>query len=441
MPKHLFTILGATLCLTAASAARADGTITHMGSPLPDVNVQVNDGQRTWTEVTDASGAYTLDTAMLPAGSYTITPEADRLSFKPETIQVTVDQASGVVVDSPDGTLDIATVFKPSLHGFHFENYFESKTWPGLCAGMAYTASDYYQQGLNTPGNIGTPTSGPLYNNIYNRQSNAWFQPSFFSSKNAYWTGTRWGDKPVEETQALTYDEFFQDIQNDLDLGIPVPIFLNLTKTESVDNNHAVLAYDYYYAGDYIYIKIYDSNYPCPYPLVRFPYDPNACDRIAVRARIIDTPYGPGLETRRVWVVDETDPSKDVKVRGREYGFFRYDYYASKSVPSDIWPPCGAPEVTATLAGGHIQVCWQYDCQAADHIRILAHAVTDDFSYYEYDRVEPNMTEQVVPVSGNGCVGIAPAFDGMQFVKAAACNRDDVCGDFSEAAIVDNWSP
>jgi hypothetical protein len=51
------------------------------------------------------------------------------------------------------------------------------------------------------------------------------------------------------------------------------------------------------------------------------------------------------------------------------------------------------------------------------------------------------MTEQVVPVSGNGCVGIAPAFDGMQFVKAAACNRDDVCGDFSEAAIVDNWSP
>ncbi len=441
MPKHLFSILGAALCLAATGAARADGTVIHLGSPLPGVSLEVSDSQQTWTEVTDASGAYTFDTSTLPNGSYTITPAADRRSFSPETIGITIDQGSGVVIDSPDGTLDFVTVFKPSLHGFHFENYFDGKTWPGLCAGMAYSASDYYRQGLNTPGDIETPTSGPLYSYIFNRQSNAWFQPSILSSKNAYWTGIRWGDKPVEETQALTYQEFFQKVQSDLDLGIPVPIFLNLTKTESVDHNHAVLAYDYYYQGDYIYIKIYDSNYPCPYPLRKFPNDPTACDKIAVRAGIISTSYGPGLETRRVWVMDETDPSQDVTVSGPEYGFFRYDYYVPKSVPSDIRPPCGAPEVTAAVLGDQVQVCWQYGCQAADHIKVLSQELIEDFSYLEYDRTPAFITEYTVPVSGDGCVDIARGMDGMQFVKAAACNRDDVCGDYSETAAVCNWSP
>lgn len=202
--------------------------------------------------------------------------------------QITNTKALTNVVKNPK--LDIATIstkkmtnFNPVVHGFKFANTFRgmdaSRRWGGLCAGMTYTALDYYNKRMQIPQQNYRPANRTaLQSYIYKRQARAaqegnwdrwaemYFNPG--GARNSEFFG--WGIEMKNPGDRMN------ELKRSIDAGKPVP--LGLMQNNDADKygyrkmgDHAVLAIGYDFGrykgdkGNYIEdfkIFICDPNHP-----------------------------------------------------------------------------------------------------------------------------------------------------------------------------------
>ncbi len=179
----------------------------------------------------------------------------------------------------------LMTNFVPSLHGFHFFNYFAnvifdnwlgSWTTHGRCGGMAFAALDYYHAGIPIPMHVTSDfpngyapdVNSTLARYIYDRLMDSfnWNNISMFHN----WTWKRdhytcvFGDGVPQ----LTKQEEFPKLRAKLQEG-PQPIGLvgATNITEIGDKNHQVVAvgYEYDEASGKMTVIVYDNNHPDEY--------------------------------------------------------------------------------------------------------------------------------------------------------------------------------
>lgn len=168
------------------------------------------------------------------------------------------------------------TRFNPSVHGFRFRNDFITNfagiNFSGLCGGMAYSALDYFNNGISIPTQTSTPAEGtPLRQYIYNRQQNSTFDNL-----------DKWGELTINPFGQRTAEFFnwglqgsgggrLQELRGEIDAGRPVPLGLYKGGNSGFVTHHQVLAIGYdlgRYTGDLgqnkadLKIFVYDSNFP-----------------------------------------------------------------------------------------------------------------------------------------------------------------------------------
>jgi hypothetical protein len=169
-----------------------------------------------------------------------------------------------------------AAAFRPSAHGFNFNNSFPGYALPftvpglpnlpgvpasyGLCGGMSTAAADFFWASSPIPAATAAPAQGsPLHQFIYQRQMDT-FGGGGYVKKFADWMALP--DGTPLGTRRRTADEFAQ-LRAQLDahklvvlglvyVSLPAPIW----------NNHQVLAYAYQQASSNAFtIRIYDPNF------------------------------------------------------------------------------------------------------------------------------------------------------------------------------------
>lgn len=176
---------------------------------------------------------------------------------------------------------EIATFeFKPSVHGFKFNNTFSGYPLPfsipnlpslsqvgstyGLCGGMSCAMYDFLLAGKPIPTNTTPPApSSPLHHYLYRRQIDTFGAFGEYVAKFAQWMVIP--DDSILGTQKRTYDEF-EEIRVKLDDGNPVLlglVYVRGSDTLAIWDNHQVLAYSYSeISATTIDINICDPNYP-----------------------------------------------------------------------------------------------------------------------------------------------------------------------------------
>jgi hypothetical protein len=168
------------------------------------------------------------------------------------------------------------TRFNPAVHGYSFINTFlnvtgiANITTGGLCAGMVYSAMDYYKAGTEIPRQTYTPISGTtLHSYLYDRNMEAlgshidkWIElhANPFGSRNGEFF--RWGLQGTGGGR-------LQELRAKIDAGEPVPLGLK-SLSGNPGEDHVVLAYGYdmgRYTGDLganqtdLKIFIYEPNF------------------------------------------------------------------------------------------------------------------------------------------------------------------------------------
>ena len=178
------------------------------------------------------------------------------------------------------------TTFDPTVHGFHFVNFFHQSIdvhlpfgigsvnlarFPiGLCGGMSYAAADTYFKHLVTPSaTIEPPRGSTLRNYLIRRQIDSLVQSNLANLRTFFdWMTrplkTRFG---VTGLNVLSNREFHRYIQKSLDRSRPMPIDLvetSITRPNPLDilKNHQVLSIGYFVRDGDIVIAIYDPNFP-----------------------------------------------------------------------------------------------------------------------------------------------------------------------------------
>jgi len=169
--------------------------------------------------------------------------------------------------------------FKPSLHGFKFDNSFDGYPLPfsvrglpsipnvpdsyGLCGGMSSAAYDFILAGRSIPDTPITPEQGsPLQKYLYKRQIDTFGSFGEYIVKFFRWMNLP--DDTIHGTCKLTYDEF-ENIQAKLDdknlvqLGL---VYVKWGASREVWENHQVLSYGYSETlPNILTINIYDPNF------------------------------------------------------------------------------------------------------------------------------------------------------------------------------------
>lgn len=185
------------------------------------------------------------------------------------------------------------TDFLPSIHGFHYDNLFESvpplkligdlrygDASKGLCGGMVYAALDYFMAGLDIPlipkeeisTRFGTPLHGVIFDYLGKRlftsfdvPTGVWnyielMQPKYpdFQSRKP-----GLGLAPRSRAWRMVRQEW-PVIKARLDSGQPCPLGLICVKSTDLSKlgeNHQVMAYGYDLIGDDLTLFIYDPNF------------------------------------------------------------------------------------------------------------------------------------------------------------------------------------
>jgi hypothetical protein len=168
------------------------------------------------------------------------------------------------------------TRFNPAVHGYNFINTFlnvtgiANITTGGLCAGMVYSALDYYKAATEVPRQTYTPISGTtLHSYLYDRNMEAlgshidkWIElhANPFGARNSEFF--KWGLQGTGGGR-------LQELRAKIDAGEPVPLGLK-SLSANPGEDHVVLAYGYdmgRYTGDLganqtdLKIFIYEPNY------------------------------------------------------------------------------------------------------------------------------------------------------------------------------------
>jgi hypothetical protein len=168
------------------------------------------------------------------------------------------------------------TNFDPSRHGFKFINQFLNVTGiadittGGLCAGMVYTALDYYKANRPIPGQTYLPVNGTnLQSNLYSRNMTAlgdhidkWIElhANPFGARNSEFF--KWGLQGTGGGR-------LQELRAKIDAGEPVPLGLK-SLSANAGEDHVVLAIGYdmgRYQGDLganqtdLKIFLYEPNF------------------------------------------------------------------------------------------------------------------------------------------------------------------------------------
>ncbi len=172
------------------------------------------------------------------------------------------------------------TVFKPSVHGFHFHNSFHMLTLPflgdkniGLCGGMVWAALDRYYGHTRKPIPPRTtqpPTGGNIFNELFGRQ---------LDSMRLSVTGSEilnecleWMARPNEGHILHPLHSIGYLVQKDewpavkalLDKGYPASLCLITVRVGNPAKNHQVLAIGYIWdkSKKAVKIEVYDPNFP-----------------------------------------------------------------------------------------------------------------------------------------------------------------------------------
>ncbi len=185
------------------------------------------------------------------------------------------------------------TDFRPSIHGFPFDNCFEAvppltligelkygDASKGMCGGMVYAALDYFNAGLDVPQvraqdmspRYRSPMHGPLFEYIGARLFSSFdlpagvlsyielMQPDF---PDAQVRRGSLGLSPRSRAWRMVRQEW-PKIKRRLDTGEPCPLGLVCVETADINRlgeNHQVLAYGYDLEGDDLTLFIYDPNW------------------------------------------------------------------------------------------------------------------------------------------------------------------------------------
>lgn len=194
-------------------------------------------------------------------------------------------------VDSPAVVVPTASpdirAFRPSKHGFWFENNFYGTSLPinparigerlgapsqyGLCGGMSFAAADFFLASRATPKVDQPPRRhSSLFNFLTKRQIDSLGDRLSLGAKFSRWMLSP--DLGLIGTAAMTLDGL-DAIVDDLRAGQPVVLGLVLRRSAmnrdasgpvgQLWDNHQVLAYDVEPTRPFeVNLKIYDPNYP-----------------------------------------------------------------------------------------------------------------------------------------------------------------------------------
>lgn len=156
------------------------------------------------------------------------------------------------------------TDFVPCLHGYDFVNDFTNHVGPittrGLCGGMAYSALDYFNAGIQIPVTSLPAEGTPLRNFIFARQLDSLVSqgPGFISRLASLWNDDRarflWGVEDQHELGRL---------RRSIDAGRPAPLGV-ISVRPDVFAHHQMVAIGYDVGGrvEDIRIRVYDPNHP-----------------------------------------------------------------------------------------------------------------------------------------------------------------------------------
>lgn len=167
--------------------------------------------------------------------------------------------------------------FRPSLHGWPFENRFRfpphllgaSRPLPdtfGLCGGMCWTALDRFLAGRPIPRTCPAPKAGePLHAELILRQSNALARDVWNRIRDLQRMPARSHAPGVTSADAVMRREW-RRLQDRLDAGEPalLCVVLDAGRYASPTTSHQVLAYGYDHDREsrHVRIRVYDPNHP-----------------------------------------------------------------------------------------------------------------------------------------------------------------------------------
>ncbi|MFI6297958.1 hypothetical protein ACIBEJ_40650 [Nonomuraea sp. NPDC050790] len=183
------------------------------------------------------------------------------------------------------------TAFRPSLHGFHFNN-----SWPdgttlkhldlgvvslpigdatnGLCGGMVYAAMDYFLSNQLAPAQTVAPAGEgvPLFDYFVSRLFDSFDLPdlplSLLKLMNPAYPDTDQGIfEPIglmSGRSAIMVRDSWPRVKDWIDQGFPRPICLVKTKSlnpADLGQNHQVLVWGYHVSGTGVTFALYDPNF------------------------------------------------------------------------------------------------------------------------------------------------------------------------------------
>jgi hypothetical protein len=178
-----------------------------------------------------------------------------------------------------------ATDFRPSQHGFPYDN-----SWPdsplttidlgvaqipigsasnGLCGGMVYAALDYWANSLPIPQDRPNPAAPgtPLYDYLVQRLIDSFDLPNLparlLTIMNPAYPDTGSAGNPLEGRAPIMIKDAWPQIRGWIDGGFPAPICLqNIVSALPTDlgHNHQTAVWGYQMDGNLVTLFTYDPN-------------------------------------------------------------------------------------------------------------------------------------------------------------------------------------
>jgi hypothetical protein len=178
-----------------------------------------------------------------------------------------------------------ATNFRPSQHGFPFDNTWDKAPLTsidlgivqipignaalGLCGGMVYAALDYFAASLPIPQDRPDPPAPgtALYDYLVQRLIDSFDLPNLpvrlMTIMNPAYPDTGSAGNPLEGRAPIIIKDSWPQIRASIDAGRPAPICLeNVESVSPLDlgNNHQTAVWGYQMDGNLVTLFTYDPN-------------------------------------------------------------------------------------------------------------------------------------------------------------------------------------
>lgn len=181
-----------------------------------------------------------------------------------------------------------ATSFRPTQHGFPFDNHWDPNTplvtidlgivqipigdaSNGLCGGMVYAALDYFAAGLPVPQQRPDPAAPgtPLYDYLVKRLIDSFDLPNLparlLTIMNPAYPDTGSAGNPLEGRAAIIIKDAWPQIRSCVDAGSPATICLQTIESAlptDLGHNHQTGVWGYQMDGNFVTLFTYDPNIP-----------------------------------------------------------------------------------------------------------------------------------------------------------------------------------